>query len=475
MESFKRKIIRDTKFNASQDQLQTMKFLMPFILISNACFSQLFIAKEKAIKDIEYYNKTIEEVHANPFLFIAKKKYHNEIARLKKNIPDSISFQELLITFYKISALIKDGHNLPFIVQPEITGELKENLFFPLKLISTNLKLFVPKSTSAVSGLPEGAEVLSVNKIAINKLLPEFQTYFGGNVHYTNEMAERFFSYFLFLKNIKPPFEIEFIDSTKKTGKLILSSGIKFGEALAITMPHIKTPYSFKIVSDKLGYIEFNSMSVNLNKLDKFLDSCFTLIKTNNIKYVAIDIRNNSGGNSLLADLLLSYITTKKYTLMGGRKWKISERYKEYLKLKGDTVNEYLKKENGTLWELGSCDSSGNKFKNDNIFTGKVFLLTSPFTFSSANMLADGIKQFKIATIIGESTGENTNDFGEAFTFLLPNSKIKMQTTTSFDYGADCNRKNYHVIYPDKEIKPTLKDKISENDRALKYILSIIE
>ena len=50
-----------------------------------------------------------------------------------------------------------------------------------------------------------------------------------------------------------------------------------------------------------------------------------------------------------------------------------------------------------------------------------------------------------------------------------------MQTTTSFDYGADCNRKNYHVIYPDKEIKPTLKDKISENDRALKYILSIIE
>jgi hypothetical protein len=87
-------------------------------------------------------------------------------------------------------------------------------------------------------------------------------------------------------------------------------------------------------------------------------------------------------------------------------------------------------------------------------------------------MIADGAKQYRIAEIIGTPTGENTNDFGEAYVFILPNSQIKMQTTTSFDFGADCNRNTHLPVMPDILIGYNFNDKIYEKDKALEYILN---
>jgi hypothetical protein len=86
-------------------------------------------------------------------------------------------------------------------------------------------------------------------------------------------------------------------------------------------------------------------------------------------------------------------------------------------------------------------------------------------------MIADGAKQYKIAEIVGTPTGENTNDFGEAYVFTLPGSQIKMQTTTSFDYGADCNKNTHVPVKPDILTRYTFSDKIYEKDKDLEYIL----
>ena len=156
---------------------------------------------------------------------------------------------------------------------------------------------------------------------------------------------------------------------------------------------------------------------------------------------------------------------------MGGRRGKISEGYKHYLLANGDSTNQYLQKQTGSIWELGNCKAQHPRFKKKNVFTGKVYVLTGPFTFSSANMLADGVKQFKLAEIVGEPTGEDTNDFGEAYSFTLPRSKIKIQTSTSFDFGAACDKKTQTPVVPDKLVPRTLADRIQEKDRAMEYVL----
>lgn len=449
-----------------------LKLLLIVIVLQSTCLAQSFISRSDAINDIDFYIKTLQEVHYNPFLFIKKDKFFTEVEFLKKNITDSVSVNKFIILLYRISALVKDGHNAPYLVQPILIDQLKKGQFFPYKLIIEKDRLYVPKSTSVVSGLPAGSEIISINNVSIRKLMAEIEQFIGGSKMYSTEMAGKLMSYFLFLHDVKAPFTIQYITALKNKRVKILQTGLKFKDALSVTMPHLKNEYTFKVIEKKLGYFDFMSMSGDMNKFDQFLDSSFILMKREKITHVAIDIRKNSGGNSTLGDLLFSYINTRKYSLMGGRSWKVSAQYKAYLMLNGDSTHEYLKRENGSIWELGDCKPKANRFKNDNIFKGKVYLITGPFTFSSANMIADGAKQFKIAKIVGTPTGENTNDFGEAYVFTLPNSQIKMQTTTSFDYGADCNRNTHLPVKPDILIRYTFSDKIYEKDRALEYIFN---
>ena len=55
-------------------------------------------------------------------------------------------------------------------------------------------------------------------------------------------------------------------------------------------------------------------------------------------------------------------------------------------------------------------------------FTGPVYLLISAQTFSSAMSCAAAAKDYGLATIVGEETGESVNSTGEVFTEKRPAS-----------------------------------------------------
>src|SRR5690606_39703411 len=97
----------------------------------------------------------------------------------------------------------------------------------------------------------------------------------------------------------------------------------------------------FKIIDDRVGYIDFCNMSGSWQEFSTFLDSAFVSFQAKNIKHVAIDLRHNSGGDSMLGDVLFSYLTDQKYRLMGTKKWKISSQYKAYLKENGNRSEEH--------------------------------------------------------------------------------------------------------------------------------------
>lgn len=441
-----------------------------FTLLCCSCFAQTYILRQQAYNDIDSFNKILTEVHYNPFLFIKEDQYRSKVASLMKAVKDSISIKNFTLLLYRVTALLKDGHTSPHFQQAQFKDDRSKNIFFPYAVVVDNGAIYVPKTT-ALSGLPVGARINAINGQKMTTLARSLEKFIGGNPAYAKEMGTKFFSYFLYLSNLTAPFTISYTDSKGNQGEKIIEKGLNFRDALAVTLPHIKKSYDFSIMENKLGYLDFRGMNGNINEVDKYLDSCFTQLKKNNINTLAIDLRKNTGGDSEIGDLLISYFYTGNYILMGGRKWKVSQRYKDYLKEHGATDHNYLKQENGTVWQLGDCKPQKPRFINSNVYTGKVYLITGPLTFSSANMIADGAKQFKMCEIIGEPTGENTNDFGEAITFTLPNSKLIVQTTTSYDMGTDCNRNVHQPVMPDKLIKTTLVDKINESDLVLDYLL----
>jgi hypothetical protein len=451
-----------------------------FLLISalfffNNCMSQPFISKKQAIEDIDFYNSTLQDVHYNPYLFISRKEYEAAVDKVKAGIGDSISLQQFIRQLYGLTSLLKDSHTSPYIVQSALRNDLKSEIFFPFKVVTHQQRLYIPTTTATQTGLPAGAEIVSINKKDVRPLIDSFRRYIGGIKAFSAAMADKLLGYFFYLSDIKAPFTITYKKTDGTTGEKQVDKGISFIEGLKMNMPALTTPHEFRVIDNRLGCINFMSMSETIGDFDHFLDSCFTYLKKNNIQNVAIDLRNNSGGNSILGDLLLSYFHTGEYQLMGGKKWKVSAQYQQHLRQNGDTTHEYLKKAAGSIWELGNCKPGKNMFVNDNVFAGNVYFITGPFTFSSANMLADGAKHFTRAQLVGEPTGENTNDFGETYLFELPNSKIKMQVTTSFDSGVECNSDLNEPVTPHHLIEPTLDDKIQGRDKALAFILSKIE
>ena len=103
--------------------------------------------------------------------------------------------------------------------------------------------------------------------------------------------------------------------------------------------------------------------------------------------------------------------------------------------------------------------------KNNLRYNGKVCVLTGPNTFSSANMLANAIKDYQLATIIGEATGESCNDYGELYWNQLPNTGLTFYTCSKQFIRANGDAADPNPVFPDIEVKQSpnsLKDEVLE-------------
>lgn len=445
-----------------------------FLFLSpSSIFGQKGISRNEALADIDSLVSVLNRVHYNPYLHISKKDFDHNVNVIKQSLSDSISFKKYLLNLYKLTAVMQDGHSMPFIVQPVLVPELGLNNFIPFKFIFNNNAVYISKSDYEKLGIPFGAEITTINKIPLLLAINEYRSLFGGSDNFKKEIATRLMGYFLFLNDVHPPFTIAYTVKGKKPQTITLQDGVTFMEMLQKSLPQLKEKNNYKIIEGKIAYLTYISMDGDINEWGVFLDSVFNDIRTNKISKLCIDIRNNSGGNSLFNNYLLAYITKNKFLQASGKSWRISDDYKKYQQENGSYDTAYQSRVNGSVWNYENCTPENNPVIADSIFNGKVYLLTGAFTFSSANMLADAFKTFHIGMIIGESTGEYTNDFGEVMSIILLNSKIKMQVTTSFEYGADCNKQDFHTISPDIKVVPSLESQLNENDEVLQYIMNL--
>ena len=183
----------------------------------------------------------------------------------------------------------------------------------------------------------------------------------------------------------------------------------------------------------------------NNDEYKRVLKEMFEKIKEKNIGNIAVDLRNNGGGSSSVATEFIKYIDVDEYNELKSE-WRLGT---FNIKTKQHTIK--------------------NKKKNSP-FNGNIYVLTSIDTFSSAMLFSQYIKDNNIGTIIGETSSNNPNGYGEVVEFLLPNSNIYMQISTKKWYRINQNTEE-EFIEPDikcesKEAIFKLYDKvksISEN------------
>ena len=238
----------------------------------------------------------------------------------------------------------------------------------------------------------------------------------------------------------------------------------------------IKKINTYKILEENIGYLNVKDFVTDKRDFHNNVDSIFTKIHNDSIGNLIIDIRNNPGGNSELADYLISCIYSKPYKANSKILIKRSEQYYKYMRgyfswwfkpfltfIK--QIDDYKQTPVGKVYE----DKKGLKapINIKNRFYGEIYLLINANTFSTALGFATVFKDYKIGYIIGEQTKSEVNEFGDIYPFDLPNSGLWVW----------CSAKKY--IRPSGELttgglKPdTFVEDV--NDNIIEYTMRMIK
>jgi len=422
-------------------------------------------------EDIDTLFSAICEIHPNPYVNISKQTFDS----LKKETYKAINSPLPINDFWKIAApivaRIGDGHTHLDMPDREWLYRVLSNrrIIFPILLDIIQDSVLVQKNFSNAP-IRSGDYILSINGIPIRKIINDFIPYISGELyHFKTTLIERNFSQMLFvIYGFKSPFKVKLKDLQGEIKEYTLE-GIDKDKYDKMVANLRDTNFYFEEIPElKTGIIRFNYF-VRRKEFDKFLKKTFTKIKEKKYRYLIIDLRKNGGGDSKIAEDLLNYLTEKPYRVFGGAKVKISKYTLKYAK-----KQPFIKKlVVDSIYSFASPAKAPPK--NPLRFTGKIFVLISSYTFSTASDFAAVIKDFEIGTLIGEETGGLPTSYGDSWPVTLPNSHLSLMVSWKYFVRPNGNTTyTRNGLAPDVPVKTTAEDIREGIDPVMEKIKEII-
>jgi C-terminal processing protease CtpA/Prc len=425
-------------------------------------------SRNQICADIEFMLHIIKKSHPNFYHNFTKTELKHCIDSLLLALPDSLNIYKSSLAISQLLSKFNEGHLGLLYNNKTMEYYYSIKNRFPYIIFNTTDRvLIVRKDLSILQNLQIGDTILSINNLRTDSLIIIFEQYFGGFNEWRLYQVKNQFGYLLFASDIKAPFRIK----ARHNGKII--NFITDGEIIpAPKMNDQKKAdknYKYSIIDSNIAYLNFYSM-FDLKAFKDSLKITFNDIVSKNISNLIVDLRYNRGGNSDLGVHLLTYFNEKPYRLASSNEIKISKPVKQSFRMQG--IPGYWKTfsyiiPNGIKWTV--------KFKpekkqvSEPSFKGNVVFLIGTGTFSSANLLANGIQDYKLATLIGESTLEPCNDYGDIIRFMLPNTQLIACAPFKYFVRANGDKIDANGVIPDYTICSSISDMILGKDLVLDF------
>ena len=218
------------------------------------------------------------------------------------------------------------------------------------------------------------------------------------------------------------------------TDSLIVCDILRKKDTLTLELPLTTTSSSgnkeeqivkSKILNDSVGYISIESMMGNV--VEDFKQAYQQMCE---LPYLIVDIRNNGGGNSNNGRLIAEYLV----------------RHPQRHCIGADIIPQ------------------------PNAYKGKLFLLTSNFTFSAAESFAIDLKESGNATLVGEATAGDT---GNGPDFFMSKYGIYFRVPTREPHVSPQGFPLEGIgITPHHKVVQTVDDFFDSKDTVIEYILN---
>ncbi len=428
------------------------------------------IAPELLRGELDWLVATLNEVAARPYLYTDRAAFEALHARIRAEIHEPMDALRFYLAAAPLFAALNDGHASLSTGRAFDHHIERGGTIVPFALQFDADRLFV--AASAVARVPRGSEVVEIEGVRAPDLMRGMLAVTGGQTLSLRRTfaASRAIEYVYARFGPRDAFAIV---ARRPDGAEVAT------RVRAVTLDALQhaasstgsAPYTFKRIADgRVGLIEYYSCEDAL-RFHAFLESTFAQIKAHPIEGLVIDIRQNGGGDSSLNNDLWSYAQSKSFS-QGG---KFSERIASRLK------REYGFAKYNALYPLGWFLPNGTLFtvdatrfttitpgRNPLRYDGPVYLLIGPGTFSSAQLCALAAKDFALATLVGEETGEPANSTGEVYQGYSPHAGLGFSIPTKYFWAPKPHPDGEGVV-PDVTIIPTAADLQAGRDPALAY------
>ena len=471
--------------------------------------------------DTDFIYKKLQDLHPKLYWYITKERLDFKFDSLKTTINKPMTSYDFYKKITPVICEVRQGHL--FVVPTtkkffkKETASIKKRGDGPLSQFDFevfNSKLYVVKNKSNNKSIEVGTEIVSIDDKSVSELLDDYKKKFTSDGFNTtgknNFLGQRFSTLYSLNNDIKDSIKYGFsfknelksvvikrqiVDSIKNK-KTHLSKEQKKESRVK------KDIFGFDAKTKKymrnLKFFEKDSsiavMKINgfrEGNADEFYKQSFKKIKKFETKTLIIDLRNNGGGRLAEIATLYSYQTDKDFKFIEKSlvTKKTSLLYADYYKGGGVSV-KILKtifapfyypimyfsvhKNEGNYY---SYINSKVKKINANNFKGKVYVLINGGSFSASSIISSNLKGSKRAIFVGEETGGAYNGTvaGRMPLVEMPHSKINVRMGLMACIPVYKTDIEGHGIYPDKEIIPTLDDRIRDNDPEMNWILNDIK
>ncbi len=372
-------------------------------------------------EDISYFSKNLKKNHKNLFHNLSEAEFDASITALRENVVGKTD-SDIYISLLKIISKIGDSH----------TSISVNNSWFS----NLPLEVFIAYDGVLITGISEeyqqfiGDKIVAINGNDIEIVLDSFRDV----IAFENEYCFKWFvtSY---MRIPELYYYFGFSDSNN-TLIINLESGnnieLVSGNFSMVTIyDNIDKPlylsntqryyWHQQIENSNILYIQYNkAKEMNSLSFNTFTNQVSEIVNQNsNINKIVVDLRLNSGGNSLIAKPLIQLL------------------------------HSYV--------------------ANDRLSADSIFTIIGRKTFSSAVLNSIELKNSINPVFIGEPSGGKPNHFGEVMAFSLPYSQIKVRYSTKYFSWLE---NDYSSLLPNIEIELNSNDIIEGNDPILDYISS---
>ena len=221
--------------------------------------------------------------------------------------------------------------------------------------------------------------------------------------------------------------------------------------------------FDYTIYEDEsICYMQFNQFADRLThpqypqlaRFDEFTRDMMTEMNEKGIRTLVVDLQYNSGGNSMLGDVLLSWLYPHKDTKRYAVEVRVSELLCSYYPQYREYTVDGKHLEIGNMYDGMDFDQSKDykidysapqdpakcvcNFDNDKIFKGNLIFIQGKDSFSSATLLLTLARDNGIGIIVGETSGGSPSHYGDILKCTLP--KTGTITTVSHKHFVRPNR-----------------------------------